>query len=76
MAVSGLSYLAVALRIAGGWSTAIGLSHFLTTIIFTAAIVERPPIRMGPVCNRRGYRLMAFAVWPALLAGLMVAGII
>ena len=73
MDVPGLSQTAIALGIIGGWSTAIGLSPFMTTLVFCSAIVARPAWKIGPVWNGL-YCLTIFAVWSVLLVTLMMTG--
>lgn len=71
--VPGLSQLAIALGIIGGWTTVIGLSPFMTTLVFCSGIVERPAWLIGPVWNS-AYSLTIFAVWSAMLITLMLTG--
>lgn len=73
LAVPGLSETAIALAITGGWTAVIGLSPFITTIIITATIVERPVWLVGPVWNG-AYSLTILTVWLALLGGLVALG--
>ena len=75
LAVPGLSLTAIALAIIGGWSVVIGLSPFITTIVFCAAIVGRPVWTVGPVWNGP-YCAAVFGVWCALLVTLMATGTI
>lgn len=75
LAVPGMSDLAIALAILGGWSCVIGLSPFITTILLCAAIVERPPILVGPVWNG-AYSLTVFAIWCACLESAVAFGAI
>lgn len=73
LAVPGLSDTAIALAITGGWTAVIGLSPFITTIIITATIVERPVWLVGPGWNG-AYSLTILTVWLVLLGGLVVSG--
>ncbi|WP_281827413.1 hypothetical protein [Jannaschia rubra] len=73
LAVPGLSDLAIALAIIGGWTGVIGLSPFITTILFCAAIIDRPAMRIGPVWNG-AYSLTIFAVWCACLGAAVALG--
>ncbi|NHF74627.1 hypothetical protein [Paracoccus xiamenensis] len=75
LAVPNLSDTAIALGITGGWTAVIGLSPFITTIIITATIVERPVWRVGPVWNG-AYSLTILTVWLLLLGGLMISGVV
>ncbi len=75
LAVPGLSETAIALAITGGWTTVIGLSPFMTTIIICAAIIDRPVGLVGPVWNGP-YCLTILAVWSVLLSSLMISGAI
>jgi len=75
LAVPGLSLTAIALAIIGGWSVVIGLSPFITTIVFCAAIVGRPVWTVGPVWNGP-YCAAVFGVWCVLLVVLMATGTI
>ena len=73
--VPGLSEQAIALGIIGGWTTVIGLSPFITTLVFCSTIVERPAWLIGPVWNGP-YSLTILCVWSLLLVTLMVTGAI
>lgn len=73
LAVPGMSDLAIALAIIGGWTGVIGLSPFITTILFCAAIIERPAMRIGPIWNGP-YSLTIFALWCACLGTAVALG--
>jgi len=75
LAVPGLSDAAIAFSIMGGWTTVIGLSPFITTIIFCAAIIERPPILIGLKWNR-AYSITILTLWCAFLITLMLTGVV
>lgn len=75
LSVPGLSLTAIALAITGGWSVVIGLSPFITTVVFCATIIDRPVWKVGPVWNGL-YCLAITLTWAALLTTLMISGAI
>lgn len=75
LAVPGLSQTAIALAITGGWTGVIGLSPFITTIIISASITGRSVWQIGPLWNG-AYSVSVLLIWCALLAGLMLSGLI
>lgn len=75
LAVPGLSQTAIALAITGGWTAVIGLSPFITTIIISASITGRSVWQIGPLWNG-AYSAAVLLIWCALLAGLMLSGLI
>lgn len=73
--VPGLGDPLIALAIIGGWGTVIGLSPFITTVIFCSAIIRRPAARIGPIWNGP-YCLAIFLAWWVVLGVLMAAGVL
>ena len=74
MNVPGLSELAIGLGIIGGWSAVMGLSPFMTTLVFGASIVERPAWRIGLMWNA-AYSVSILVVWSTMLVVLMLTGV-
>jgi len=75
LALPGLNDLIIALAIIGGWSTVIGFSPFITTMVLCASIIDRPAGLIGPVWNGP-YSAALLLFWAALLAGLLLTGTI
>ncbi|MEO1986458.1 MAG: hypothetical protein ABGX47_07355 [Martelella sp.] len=75
LAMPGLSNTAIALAITGGWTSVIGLSPFITTLVIASTIMGRSTTRIGLVWNGP-YCLAILTVWLLFLTGLMMSGLI
>lgn len=71
----GLTPQVIALAAIGGWTTVIGLSPFITTIILSSAIVNRSVWTIGPRWNGT-YCLTILCIWMGFMVALMKAGLI
>ena len=75
LAVPGLSNTAIALAITGGWTSVIGLSPFITTLVIASTIMGRSSTTIGLVWNGL-YCATILSVWLLLISGLMLTGMI
>lgn len=73
LAVPGLSNVAIALSIIGGWTAVMGLSPFITTLAISAAIIDRRAEVIGPVWNGP-YSILILMIWSAFLWALIHFG--
>lgn len=73
--VPGLSDVAIALALTGGWTAVMGLSPFITTIVICAASIGRPVMRIGPVWNGP-YSLAIVLIWAGFLWAAIGAGLL
>lgn len=73
--IPGLSDVAIALAILGGWTSVIGFSPVITTVVYCAAATGRSPFVIGPLWNGL-YSLTVLAVWILLLTVLNLTGLI
>lgn len=71
--VPGLTPQVIALAAMGGWTSVIGLSPFITTIILASSILKRSVWRVGPHWNGP-YCLAILAIWLTFLVALMWSG--
>jgi hypothetical protein len=71
--VPGLTPQVIALAAMGGWTSVIGLSPFITTIILASSILKRSVWRVGPGWNGP-YCLSVLAIWLTFLVMLMWTG--
>jgi hypothetical protein len=70
LVLPGVSELAIALAIIAGWTTSIGFSPLITTIILCETIIDRPAVLIGPVWNGL-YSLIVLLFWAVLLSVLV-----
>ncbi len=63
----GLSSLAAALALLGGWGSAIPFSPFITTVVYTGALIGRSPVEVGMRWNGP-YSLTMLILWSSILS--------
>lgn len=73
--VPGLSQVAAALSMAGAWSCVMGFTPFITTTVFTGAVIGRPALTVGVTWNGL-YCLSALVLWTVGMAAAVAGGLI
>lgn len=71
--VPGLTPQVIALAAMGGWTSVVGLSPFITTIILASSILKRSVWRVGPHWNGP-YCVAILAIWLTFLVAFMWSG--